>query len=59
MIMYTLNKDINGQKLLEDIQKMVQNKLSQTSSQLVLVIDVKEVVQDSDVHIPKITYNPT
>lgn len=59
MIMYTLNKDINGQKLLEDIQKMVQNKLSQTSNTLVLVIDIKEVVQDSDAHIPKITYNGT
>lgn len=61
MIAYCLNKEINAQKLLDDIQKLVNNKINETqdSSSLVLVIDIKQISQTTTDHIPKIEYNPT
>lgn len=61
MIAYCLNQEINGQKLLDDIQKLVINKINETQdpSSLVLVIDIKQITQTITDHIPKIEYNPT
>ena len=60
MIAYCLNQNINGQKILEDIQNLVSKKIQQNheSKPLVLVIDIKEVVDDTTSHIPKIEYTP-
>jgi len=60
MIAYCLSQNINGQKLLEDIQNLVAKKMQQNheSKPLVLVIDIKEVVNDTTYHIPKIEYTP-
>jgi hypothetical protein len=60
MIAYCLSQNINGQKLLEDIQNLVAKKMQQNheSKPLVLVIDIKEVVNDTTSHIPKIEYTP-
>jgi hypothetical protein len=61
MISYCLNKEINGQKLLEDIQKIVTNKISETQdpASLVLVIDVKQISQTTTEHIIKIEHKTT
>jgi len=58
MIAYCLNQNINGQKILEDIQNLVSKKMQQNheSKPLILVIDIKEVVDDTTSHIPKIEY---
>ena len=60
MIAYCLNQNINGQKILEDIQKLVSQKIQQNheSKSLVLVIDIKEVAHDTTSLIPKIEYTP-
>jgi hypothetical protein len=60
MIAYCLSQNINGQKLLEDIQNLVAKKMQQNheSKPLVLIIDIKEVVNDTTSHIPKIEYTP-
>ncbi len=60
MIAYCLNQDIDGQKLLADIQNLVAKKIQQNheSKSLVLVIDIKEVAHDTTSLIPKIEYTP-
>lgn len=59
MIAYVLNKEINGQKLLEDIQKLINSKVieNNNSESLVLVVDVRRIVEDNTSLIPKIEYH--
>jgi len=60
MIAYSLNKNIDGQKILQDIQKLI-NKYSNnhTSKQLILTIRVNEIAQDNDDYILKLEYKPS
>lgn len=58
MIAYSLNQDINSQKILEDIQKLIHSKVRETNNSvpLVLVIDIKEISQQDSNIISKIEY---
>lgn len=58
MLAYCLNKNVNGENLLKDIQKLIDSKSKDNTTNLVLVIDVKEISQESTQHIPKIEYHP-
>jgi len=57
MIAYCLNQNIDGQVLFADIQKLINNKVSELGNpeSLILVIDIKQVTQD-DSFIPKLEY---
>jgi hypothetical protein len=56
-IAYSLNKTLNGEKILQDIQNLV-NGIKDKDKPKVLVISVKEVVSDDTSLIPKITFKP-
>jgi hypothetical protein len=57
MICYRLNKELSGQKILEDVQKLI-NK-NNNNGDLVLVICVKEITNYSgDSPMLKIEYKP-
>jgi len=56
-IAYSLNKTLNGEKILQDIQNLV-NGIKDNDKPKVLVISVKEVVSDDTSLIPKITFKP-
>lgn len=57
MLAYSLNKDLNGNKILSDLQKLI-DKHRITSSSL-LVIQIREICSEVSEHIPKIEYKPS
>jgi hypothetical protein len=57
MLAYSLNKNLDGQKILQDMQSLV-SKYNTKDNNFVLVIQVKEVVVDNNSFIPKIEYKP-
>lgn len=57
MLAYTLDKPIDGNKLLQDIQNLIQ-KQNSSEVQMILVIKLQEIVSDSTSHIPKLEYKP-
>lgn len=59
MLSYVLNKQIDGQKIISDIQDLVSkhNIDSSESENHILVIQIKKISYTSDNHILKITYN--
>jgi hypothetical protein len=58
-IAITLNKNIQCEQICAEIQKLV-TKLSssQDISQSILVIDIIQITDGGDSHIPKIEYHP-
>lgn len=60
MIAYTLNKNINGEKLLNDINKLVNEfQKNNIDNQIpILVIDIRTVTRDDNSLIPKLEYKP-
>jgi hypothetical protein len=56
MLAYSLNHDIDSNKLLHDIQNLVSKTIS-PDKQFVLVVRVQEVTLDNTSLIPKIEYN--
>jgi hypothetical protein len=57
MIYYKLDKELSGQKILEDLQKLISNYNSKDS---VLVISVKKIIDyNGDSLLPKLEYRPT
>ena len=57
MLAYTLDKPIDGNKLLQDIQNLIQ-KQNSAGVQMILVIKLQEIVSDNTSHIPKLEYKP-
>lgn len=55
MISYSLNKKIDGHQLLNDIQKLIEQKVSK-DQESVLVIDIKNISYTTNELIPKITH---
>jgi hypothetical protein len=55
MISYAINKKIDGQQLLNDIQKLIDQKVSK-DQESVLVIDIKNISYTTNELIPKITH---
>lgn len=60
MIAYTLDKNIPGDKLLNDINKLVTDfhKNNKDNTTPILVIDIRTVTKDDNSLIPKLEYKP-
>lgn len=57
MLYYKLDKNINGQKLLEDINKLLEKNLSIPGENKILVVSIKTIEEYSgDSLLPKLTY---
>lgn len=55
MLVYKLNQQIDGNKLLNDIQKYIHKNIKQNVESL-LVIKIQEISYNDDNAIPKIEY---
>ena len=59
MIYDRLNKELSGQKILEDLQKLIHKINNENNEDLVLVISVQKIINyNGDSPIPKIEYHP-
>lgn len=58
MLSYKLNQNIDTNKLIENIQKLVHKKANDPEKEFLLVIDVKEIAYSDDSSIPKLEYKP-
>lgn len=56
MLAYKLNSQIDGGKLLQDVQKLISNEVKPTG-EYVLVIKVQEIVYTEDASVPKIEHH--
>lgn len=57
MLAFKLNKNIDGGKLLHQIQNLISKfQLENQGTQALLVIDIKTISQDNDSFIPKLEY---
>jgi hypothetical protein len=52
---YTLNKNLNGETILQDIQKLIQ-KYNNGSQEYILTISLKPVTSTTNELIPKLEY---
>lgn len=59
MISYILNKQIDGQKIISDIQNLVskENIDPKESENYILIIQIKKIGYTSTDHILKLNYN--
>lgn len=59
MLYYRLNKNLEAEKLIRDIQKLIQQQSSGDNSNKVLVVSISEIIDYSgDNPIPKLEYKP-
>jgi hypothetical protein len=57
MICYKLDKNIDGNKILQDIQKLISKNSNVDNKEIVLVISIKQITNHSgDSLIPKLEY---
>jgi hypothetical protein len=57
MICYKLDKNIDGNKILQDIQKLITKNSNVDNKEIVLVISIKQITNHSgDSLIPKLEY---
>lgn len=57
MISYVLDKDISGEKLLQDINNLVENFRKSNSDKIpILYIDIRTISHEDTSLIPKIEY---
>jgi hypothetical protein len=56
MLAYCLNKNLDSQKLLQDIQNLVNKHNQEPNNQLILTIRVVKINQETVEHIPKLEY---
>jgi EAL domain-containing protein (putative c-di-GMP-specific phosphodiesterase class I) len=59
MLAYCLNKKLDSQKLLQDIQDLINNNNFDPNDTLILKITLTKVSNDSTAHIKKIEYKPS
>lgn len=57
MLAYKLNQQINGEKLLKDIQKLIISNITQNAEYL-LIIKVQEISNDDNTMIPRLENKP-
>lgn len=55
MLAYSLNKPIDGNKLIQDIQNLIQ-KESEHGGSMVLVVKVQKILSESTAHILKLEH---
>lgn len=59
MLYYRLNKNLEAEKLIRDIQKLIQQQSSGDNSNKVLVVSISEIIDHSgDNPILKLEYKP-
>jgi len=58
MIAYVLTKEISGEKILQDINKLLEKFKKNNNNDVVpiLTINIKTITNDNDSLIPKLTY---
>ena len=57
MIAYRLDKNIDGQKILADIQNLVQKFMQKESGKIpILYIDIRSITREDTSLIPKLEY---
>jgi hypothetical protein len=57
MIAYRLDKNIDSQKILNDIQNLVKDFMQKTPDKIpILYIDIRSITREDTNPIPKITY---
>lgn len=57
MIYYKLDKNIDGNKILQDIQKLISKNSNTDNGEIILVISIKKITNHSgDSLIPKLEY---
>jgi hypothetical protein len=57
MICYKLDKNIDGNKILQDIQKLVSKNSNENNEEIILVISIKKITNHSgDSLLPKLEY---
>lgn len=57
MVYYKLNKNLSGEKIIQDIQKLISSINPQSLKDKVLVIQIKDVTDSiGDNPIPKLPY---
>jgi len=59
MLAYVLDRAIDSQKLLQDIQNLINNYPKEPNDSLVLSIRITKIEQDTSEHIPKLEYKPS
>jgi hypothetical protein len=58
MIAYKLDKNIDGEKLLKDVQNLVKKFMQKEPDKIpILYIDIRSITREDTSPIPKITYN--
>lgn len=59
MLSYVLNKKIDGNQIISDIQNLIswQNIETSESENYILVIQLKKISYTTSDYIPKLTYN--
>lgn len=59
MLCYKLDKNIQGEKILQDIQKLVTNfRKHNTDAVPILCVTIRTITHDDTSLIPKIEYRP-
>jgi len=58
MLALKLNQNIDAQKLLNSIQKLVTSCVKSPDKEYVLVVRVQEINSNDDSSIPKLEYKP-
>jgi hypothetical protein len=56
MLAYCLDKNIDSQKLLRDIQNLINSYTKQPQDSLILTVRIIKVEQDTTEHIPKLEH---
>lgn len=55
---YTLDKEISGEKILKDIQKLINKFKSESSQTPILYVSIRTITREDDSAIPKLEYKP-
>lgn len=59
MLYYRLNKNLEAEKLIRDIQKLIQQQVSGDNRDKVLVVSISKIIDHTgDNPIPKLEYKP-
>jgi len=57
MIAYVLDKEISGERILQDINRMIERFRKNNGDVVpILTIDIKTITSESTILIPKLTY---
>ena len=58
MLYYVLDHQIDGNKILSDIQDLINKEIKNNNEKYILVVQIKKVNYTTNELVPKITYEP-